>query len=74
MLHGGGRNAFGQHFSLAMPAVPWLEYFVGSAPGVPLEEVPHLPGEPVAKDGWLTPNDAPGFGLDVPEAWIEPFF
>ncbi len=74
MLHGGGRNAFGQHFSLAMSAVPWLEYFVGSAPGVPLSEVPHLPGEAVAQDGWLTVSDAPGFGLDVPEAWIEPFF
>lgn len=74
MLHGGGRNAFGQHFSLALPAVPWLEYFIGSSPGVPLEELPRLPGEPVAKDGWLTPSDGPGFGLDVPESWIEPFF
>lgn len=74
MLHGGGLNAFGQHFSIAMPSVPWLEYFVGSAPGVPLEELPRIPGEPIPQDGWLTPSDGPGFGMDVPESWIEPFF
>jgi L-rhamnonate dehydratase len=74
MLHGGGGNAFGQHFSCAMPAVPWLEYFVGSPPGVPLEELPRIPGEPIPQDGWLTPSDGPGFGLDVPAKWIEPFF
>lgn len=74
MLHGGGLNAFGQHFSCAMPAVPWLEYFVGSAPGVPLEELPRIPGEPIPQDGWLTPSDGPGFGMDIPTSWIEPFF
>jgi L-rhamnonate dehydratase len=74
MLHGGGGNAFGQHFSIAMPSVPWLEYFVGSAPGVPLAELPRLPGEAIPQDGWLIPGDGPGFGLDVPPEWIEPFF
>ena len=74
MLHGGGRNAFGQHFSIAMPSVPWLECFIGSAPGVPLEEAPRLPGQPVPRDGWLTPSDAPGFGLDIPAEWVSPFF
>lgn len=74
MLHGGGRNAFGQHFSIAMPSVPWLECFIGSAPGVPLEEVPGLPGQPLPRNGRLTPGDAPGFGLDIPSGWITPFF
>ena len=74
MLHGGARNAYGQHFSFAMPSVPWLEYFVGTAPGVPLAEAHRLPGEPTPQDGWLTLSDAPGFGLEVPEAWLEPFF
>jgi L-rhamnonate dehydratase len=73
MLHGGGRNAYGQHFSLAMAAVPWLEYFVGSAPGVPLEEV-QIPGQPAPVNGWLTPSDAPGFGLEILEKQLEPFF
>jgi L-rhamnonate dehydratase len=73
MLHGGGRNAYGQHFSYAFAGVPWLEYFVGSRPGVPLEETPRLPGQPVAVDGYLVPSDAPGFGLEIPESWIEPF-
>lgn len=73
MLHGGGRNAYGQHFSYAFAGVPWLEYFIGSRPGVPLEDAPRLPGQPVAVDGYLVPSDAPGFGLEIPESWIEPF-
>ena len=74
ILHGGGNTAFGQHFSYATAAVPWLECFVGTPPGVPLEEAWHLPGESYPRDGWLVPSDAPGFGLDVPEAWLAPFF
>jgi L-rhamnonate dehydratase len=74
MLHGGGNTAFGQHFSYAMPAVPWLECFVGTPPGVPLEEGWHLPGEKSPKDGWLIPSEAPGFGLELPESWLSPFF
>jgi L-rhamnonate dehydratase len=74
MLHGGARSPYGQHFSYAMAAVPWLEYYLGAAPGVPLAEAQRLPGCPVAEDGWLVPSDAPGFGLGISETWIEPFF
>jgi len=74
MLHGGGRNPYGQHFSYAMSAVPWLEYFIGSPPGVPLAEAVQIPGQAVCEDGYLVPNDAPGFGLEIPEDWLEPFF
>ena len=74
MLHGGARNGYGQHFSYAMPSVPWLEYFVGSAPGVPLAESVRLPGTAIPQDGYLVPSDAPGFGLEVQESWLEPFF
>jgi L-rhamnonate dehydratase len=74
MLHAGGVNPFGQHFSYAMPSVPWLEFFVASPPGVPLDEAPRLPGQAIPQDGWLVPSDAPGFGLEIPEGWLEPFF
>lgn len=74
ILHGGGRNPYGQHFSYAMSAVPWLEYFIGSPPGVPLMEAVEIPGQTVCQDGFLVPNDAPGFGLEIPEDWLEPFF
>ncbi len=74
ILHGGGNTAFGQHFSHASPTVPWLECFVGTPPGVPLEEGWGLPGQAVPRDGWLVPNDAPGFGLDLPESSFTPFF
>ncbi|MCD6521143.1 MAG: L-rhamnonate dehydratase [Anaerolineae bacterium] len=74
ILHGGGNSSYGQHFTYAMPNTPWAEYFVGSPPGVPLEEATHFPGTPVPVDGWLVPNDGPGFGVEIPEEWLEPFF
>lgn len=74
IMHGGGNSVFGQHFSIATPAVPWLECFVGTPPGVPLAEGWRLPGQAIPQDGWLTPNDAPGFGLDIPAEWFTPFF
>lgn len=74
ILHAGGNQPFGHHFSLATSSVPWLECFVATPPGVPLEEGWRLPGQPVPQDGWLVPSDAPGFGLEIPEAWLTPFF
>jgi L-rhamnonate dehydratase len=74
ILHGGGNTAFGQHFSYATPSVPWLECFIGTPPGVPLEEAWRLPGESYPRDGWLIPSNAPGFGLEIPEAWLQAFF
>jgi len=73
IIHGGGNNIYGQHFTYASPACPWLECFVGTPVGVPLEECWGLPGQAVPKDGWLVPNDAPGFGLEVSAAMVEPF-
>lgn len=74
ILHGGGNTVFGQHFSYATACVPWLECFVGTAPGVPLEEAWRLPGQAIPQDGYLVPSDAPGFGLEIPEEWLTPFF
>jgi len=73
MLHGGARNAFGQHFTYAHTNIPWLEYFIGSCPGVALEDVPRIPGQAVAKDGYLVPSDAPGFGMELKKEWFVPF-
>ncbi|MDE2637748.1 MAG: hypothetical protein OXI30_15405, partial [Chloroflexota bacterium] len=62
------------HFSIAMPSAPWIEYFIGEDPGVPLSEGTWLPGMAYAVDGWLEIGDAPGFGLGIDESWIEPFW
>ncbi len=70
MLHGGANQAYGQHFSCATTNVPWIEYFVGSPPGVPLEEVSRIPGAVVPKDGYVVPSDAPGFGYQIQEEWL----
>ena len=72
IAHGGMNYPYGQHLSFAMPAITWGERSEGiSPPGVPLEEMVKLPGTPVIKDGYLVPSDAPGFGLEIDEAWIE---
>jgi len=74
ILHGGANNAFGQHLTFAMPNMPWAECFVGSDPGVPLESAVAIPGTQVPRDGWLSPPNGPGFGIDIPEDWLTPFF
>jgi len=72
IAHAGMNYPYGQHLSYAMPAIAWGERSEGfSAPGVPLEEMVALPGTPVIKGGYLTPSDAPGFGLEVSQAWLQ---
>lgn len=73
MLHAGGNTPYGQHFSIARPSVPWLECFIGTPIGAPLEGVWGMPGQAVPRDSWLTPTDAPGFGLHIAEDAIVPF-
>ena len=74
ILHAGGNTAYGQHFTYAMPSMHWLETFVGTPPGVPIAEGARLPGQAAPENGWLVPSDAPGFGQEVPEEWLTPFF
>jgi len=75
ILHAGGHTVFGQHASYGLAAIPWCEFFIGSAPGVPLEDGWRgVPGQAIPKDGYFTPSDAPGFGLEIPESWFSPFF
>ncbi len=70
--HASSSYPWGQHLANAMPAVMWAEKSEGVAPpGVPLEEMVLLPGTPVIKDGYLTPSDAPGFGLEINLEWLE---
>jgi L-rhamnonate dehydratase len=63
--HAGMNTPYGQHFGIAHPASPMGEMFLGTAPGVPLEETKLFPGQAVPRDGKLVPSDAPGFGLGV---------
>ncbi|MEE2658808.1 MAG: enolase C-terminal domain-like protein [Candidatus Latescibacterota bacterium] len=72
-LHGGGRDPYGQHFTWAMPNTPWGEYYIGSDPGIPLEEVAE-PGSQVPKNSWIEFEPrGPGFDLDLEEEWLKPF-
>jgi len=38
---------------------------------VPLAETVAIPGTAVIEDGYLVPSDAPGFGIDLADAWLD---
>jgi L-rhamnonate dehydratase len=70
--HAGMNYPYGQHLAYAMPAIPLGERSEGVAPpGVPLEEMVTLPGTVPIKDGCVKPTDAPGFGIEVTQDWLE---
>ena len=70
--HGGMNYPYGQHLAYSMPVIPWGERSEGvSTPGVPLEEMVVLPGTSVIKNGKVRPSDAPGFGIEVTQQWLE---
>jgi len=71
--HAGGSTPAGLHFSYAMPESPIAEYWLPSAPGIPLEDVPPMPGYPAPKNGRITPTDAPGFGLEFTDSDFAPW-
>ena len=68
--HAGVGTPWGQHFAMAMPESPMAEFWMGSDPGVPLEEVCPIPGMPMPKDGYVVPSDAPGFGMEIEDEWV----
>ena len=70
--HGGMNWPYGQHLVSALPATTWGERSGGVSPrGVPLTETVALPGTAVIEDGFLVPSAAPGFGIDLADAWLE---
>ena len=62
ICHAGMNTPYGQHFTVSSPNSRWGEFFVGGAPGVPLEETHSYPGMAVPKDGYVVVSDEPGFG------------
>ncbi len=62
ILHAGMNTPYGQHFNISSLSSRWGEFFVGGAPGVPLEKTHGYPGMAVPKDGTVTVSDEPGFG------------
>lgn len=72
ILHGGAMYPYGTHLTAAMPNMPWGEYFVGSAPGVPLEKATGYPDADVPANSYLTVSERVGFGVDYPEEWFSP--
>jgi len=84
-LHTGANDLYGQHWTAAMPNTPLIELYQASAPGVPLEECylgspsesgrqcyRTTPGTPVPVEGKMGLPPGPGFGIQIPEAWLVP--
>ncbi len=72
ICHAGMNYPWGQHMTYAMPATPIGERSEGvSSPGVSLEEMTILPGTPAIKNGVVRPSDAPGWGLELTEEWLD---
>ncbi|TCC51482.1 hypothetical protein E0H73_40900 [Kribbella pittospori] len=73
MPHGAMNTPYGQHFVYALPECDLGEFHLSSPVGVPLEEVVPIPGMAVPRDGYIVPSDAPGFGIEIPEAALVPW-
>ena len=56
-----------------MPEAAFAEYWLGTDPGVPLEEVCPISGVAMPVGGTLVPTDAPGFGMEIKADWITPY-
>ena len=68
--HGGANTPFGQHFAMAATESPMAEFWMGTDPGVPLEDVSRIPGAAVPVNGKIVPSPAPGFGMEFEESDI----
>ena len=71
--HAAAASPWGQHFAISMPESPMAEFWMGSDPGIPLDEVCPIPGMPMPRDGYIKPSDAPGFGMEINQEWIAPW-
>ena len=84
--HTGAHDLYGQHFTAAMPNTPRIEVYQGTRPGAPLEECylgaptesgrlcyRSTPGTPMPVNGKLGLPPGPGFGLQIPKAWLVPY-
>lgn len=71
--HGGANTPWGQHFAMAAPESAYQEFWLGTAPGIPLEETVPVPGMSMPVGGKIVPSDAPGFGMEISEEWVRPW-
>lgn len=71
--HGGANTPWGQHFAMAAPESPYQEFWLGTAPGIPLDECVPIPGMSMPVNGVITPSDAPGFGMEISPDWVRPW-
>ncbi|MDA1280018.1 MAG: hypothetical protein O3B95_08245 [Chloroflexi bacterium] len=50
---------------MAATESPMAEYWLGTDPGVLLEETARIPGTATPVNGRIVPSTAPGFGMEI---------
>ena len=67
--HGGANTPYGQHACYGMPNIPLGEYFMQTSPGMQLDHFDRSgtesAGAAVPQNGFIIPNDSPGFGIEL---------
>ena len=71
--HAGGLQPWGIHWLAAQAPIPWAEYVVvaNSVDGELRPLYPFMRGIPQPRDGFITPSDLPGVGIEVDPEWLD---
>jgi L-rhamnonate dehydratase len=71
--HAGGLQPWGIHWLAAQAPIPWAEYVViaNSVDGELRPLYPFMRGIPQPRDGFITPSDLPGLGIEVDLEWLD---
>ena len=71
--HAGGLQPWSIHWLAAQATIPWAEYVVvaNRADGALRPLYPFLRGVPQPQDGFLTPGEAPGLGVEIDADWLD---
>src|SRR5262249_35301797 len=69
----GRPAALGIHWLAAQAPIPWAEYVVvaNSVDGELRPLYPFMRGIPQPRDGFITPSDLPGLGIEVDPEWLD---
>jgi len=72
--HFGANTPMGLHACLALPAIEGAEYWLGTAPGIPIRFNNKIPGHLNPENGTSTPPDRPGLGFEIEDDQLTPYF
>ena len=72
--HLGANTPMGLHACLALPAIEGAEYWLGTAPGVPISFNNMVPGHVDPENGVAVPSSRPGLGFEIEDDQLSLYF